>query len=266
LIDIHHHLIYGLDDGSPNLETSLAMARHAAAEGITHIVCTPHANDVYPYKLDVTEERVGILRECLKGELELSVGCDFHLTAENVFDAVSNPLRYSINGKGYLLVEFDDFSIPRQMQNAIRLLQNVGYTLVITHPERYPALLNQPNLLAEWVREGCLVQVTAGSLYGRFGRMAEAFSNELLDRDWVHFVATDAHNMSSRPPHIKKSYRYVANRMGEETARRLFDSNPHAALTGSELPAQPDPKGLWGTAPLDFNVKRLRGTFWIRLV
>src|SRR5206468_1173625 len=132
---------------------------------------------------------------------------------------------------------------------ALLMLQTAGYTLVITHPERYPALLRHSDLLAGWVRDGCLVQVTCSSLYGRFGRSAESFSNELLERDWVHFVATDAHNLSWRPPHMRKSYDYVAQKMGEETANRIFVDNPQAVVEGKALPAQPIPDGLMEDSP-----------------
>src|ERR1700744_2882448 len=112
MIDIHHHLLYGVDDGSPNLETSVKMAEMAAADGITHVVCTPHALDRYPFRPAINAERLATLREQVGSKLTLGLGCDFHLSYDNIEDALKTPQKYTINARNYLLVEFADLMIP----------------------------------------------------------------------------------------------------------------------------------------------------------
>jgi len=265
MIDIHTHVIYGVDDGAPDLKTAAELTQMAIDEGVTHLVCTPHANDKYPYRREVNEARLGELRAMFDEQIGFSLACDFHMNASNIEDALANPLRYSIDGKGYLLIEFPDLLIPSTLVDAMRHLRNAGYTLIITHPERNPFLQQNPERLADFMRDGCLVQVTSASIYGRFGKAAESFANALLQRNWIHFMASDAHHPQWRPLHMKKGYRYVSEKAGEETARRLYVTNPRAAVEGAKWPEQPEPVGLWHGDPFAFEAPAESKSLWRRI-
>jgi protein-tyrosine phosphatase len=258
MVDIHHHLLPGLDDGSTDLETSLAMIRMAAADGITHIAATPHANTRYTFDVARNEELLQTLREKLATEgvkITLGRGCDFHLSYDNIQDAREHPRKYTLNGHEYLLIELPDFSIPRQLDESFYELRLAGMTPILTHPERNPTLQNKPERLAEWIRQGMLVQVTTSSVLGHMGKAAERVSHRLLTDRWVHFLATDAHNLKHRPPKMREACELVASKYGEAYAQRICTDNPLAAFEGRPLPTQDEPLNLFETKKPSFFAK-----------
>ena len=244
MIDIHHHLLFGLDDGPRDLETACAMVDLAVANGITHIVCTPHANDRWAFTPEINSEKLAEIEASAGSRMTLGLGCDFHLTYDNIQDQFKNPSKYTINGRRYLLVEFPDYGIQPSIAETLYEFIASGVVPVVTHPERNATLQAKPDMMAEWIRMGCVVQVTAGSLLGRFGQRAEALSHMLLKRNWVHFLASDAHNTSSRPPNLGDGHQALAKEYDLGTADRLCIHNPRAAFYGEPLPPQPEPLGL----------------------
>src|SRR6201996_7970759 len=244
MIDIHHHLLFGLDDGPSDIEISLAMAEMSMQSGVTHIVCTPHSSEHYKFDPALNRERLEKIKQRLGDRIQLALGCDFHLMYDNIEDAIAHPEKYSINGKQYLLVEFPDHSISQNMKEIFFRLGTAGLISIITHPERNPLLARHPERMADWLRSGCYIQITAASLTGRFGKVAQRVSHELLKQNWVNFIATDAHDLTSRPPMLRDAYNLVTDKYGAETAERLFVHNPRAAFFGETMPPQPDPEGL----------------------
>lgn len=244
MIEIHYHLLSGVDDGPKDIEASLALAEASIAEGVTHIVCTPHANNHYAFQPELNREKLEILNERLSGRVTLGLGCDFHLSFDNIESAFQNRTRYTINGKKYLLVEFPEMGIVHQISDTFCRFLALGIIPIITHPERNPVLAKDPGRMVDWLRAGCLVQITAASLTGRFGKAAEAMSHELIKKNWVHFIASDAHSIAGRPPCMRQAYDLLKSRYGQTTADRLCVHNPRAAFMGEYLPPQPEPIGI----------------------
>jgi protein-tyrosine phosphatase len=249
MIDIHNHVLYGLDDGAQDLETSIAMARAAIENGITHLVCSPHANDDYPFKPEVIAERIAELRDSIGDELTLGLGCDMHLSYDNIDDQFHNPTKYTINGKQYLLIEFPSLFIPQQISDSIYRMCAMGVVPIITHPERNPVLVENPERMVPWLRSGCLIQLTAGSILGEFGKHSEAACRSLLEKNWVDIVSSDAHNVTSRPFCMQQAHARIEQLYGVETADRLCIHNPHAVFYGEATPPRPKSRGLREDAP-----------------
>jgi protein-tyrosine phosphatase len=247
MVDLHCHILFGLDDGPKLLEDSLAMAEDAIADGITHVVATPHCSSQFLFDFAAVQAKRDALAEKLHGRLKLATGCDFHLNHENLLAIRKHPAPFCINQKDYLLVEFNEFSIPPAMDQTLHELQLAGLRPIITHPERNPILRSQPDRLLHWVGLGCFAQITAGSLSGVFGPGAKEDAWSWMTRGLIHFVSSDAHNTARRPLKLRFAYDAIAQQLGEETARALLIENPLAAFHGDPLPyvpemAEPEPR------------------------
>lgn len=235
LVDIHSHVLYGLDDGARTLEDSLAMVRMAAEHGTTDLVVTPHANPDYEFSPERIAERIQEISAASGEALRLYPGCDFHLSYENIQDAIDKPNKYTINHGVYLLVEFSDLLISRSTAEVFARLMEAGMIPIITHPERNALLRQRLPDLAAWASGGALLQITAQSLIGEFGRRAQEFCELLLRRGLVHFVASDAHDCQRRPPRLDLAHAWLAENCGSEAADGLCAENPRAVLSGQPL-------------------------------
>jgi protein-tyrosine phosphatase len=184
----------------------------------------------------------GKLRELLNQRgLKFSLGCDFHLSYDNLKDIDAHHGRYVIGETGYLLVEFSNYAVPPQMTSVLFRLLDRGTIPIITHPERCPGLLHNADRVLEWVDAGCIVQVTASALTGRWGEPARAYARSLLDRDAVHVLATDAHDNVHRPPILSAAREMVSRHYGRDVAEALVTHNPTAIVAGQTLPYFPRP-------------------------
>jgi protein-tyrosine phosphatase len=239
MIDIHSHVLPGLDDGARTIDESLEMLHLAAASGTTDIVATPHANSEFCFDHAKVKKSFLELAEQSSSFISLHLGCDFHLSYENVSNALNNPSKYTINNTRYLLVELPDLLTPSMVHQGLRQLIRANLIPVITHPERNVSLQCKLDELMHWMADGSLVQVTAQSFLGRFGPIAKNISEKLMSKGLIHFVASDAHDCVDRMPDLSEAYQYVSSRYGTEHANSVFTYNPACAIAGESLASNP---------------------------
>jgi protein-tyrosine phosphatase len=238
MIDLHSHVLPGFDDGADSLEEAIDMLRMAAAAGTTDIVASPHSNAEYVFDPVRAVSAIAELQRAAPGLPRIHYGCELHFTLENVEAVLCSPETWSIAHRGYVLIEFSDFVIPKTTGEILARLVAAGTPPIVVHPERNRILQKNLAGLETWIHQGSLVQVTAQSVLGHFGRSAKAAADHLLDRGMVHFLASDAHNANHRPPVLTAGRQVLEERFGPETAERLLVTNPRAVLDGASIPAQ----------------------------
>jgi protein-tyrosine phosphatase len=241
MIDLHCHILPGVDDGARTLVEAIAMCRMAAADGCEAMIATPHQRRGEWWNDD--REHL----QALAGELQAAVGAGFRIALggevhvdPQLLDEVERlpgggilPLA----GSRYLLIELDVFTTPAQASNLVHEISLAGWRPIIAHPEFVPWLVEEPDRLGRLVSLGATAQVTAMSLTGDFGRRPQHDALAFLGAGLVHFVASDSHSTRNRPPGLRRAYQTIAARWGEETARRLTSDNPRAVLEDRPLPA-----------------------------
>ena len=240
MLDMHLHILPGVDDGSYSEEMSLEMAEIALDSGIDCVIATPHANQMGRFENFYTPEfaaRFDRLREILAlNRIPLNVLNGMEIMCSNdMTEKIKDGRLVGLNGTGRYLIEFPFQADLSWINGRINDVTGIGKTPVIAHAERYDCVKNDPDIVGDWVRMGAIIQVNRGSLFGRFGRASFQAADYLLNEDLVDLIASDAHGIEWRAPFLLDAYDEVAARFGRERAVRLFDENPRAIAEGRSI-------------------------------
>lgn len=239
MIDLHSHLLPGLDDGAKTLETSLEMARMAVADGISLMACTPHMMPgVYDNKSAGVLAAVGRL----KGELEKAAiplrivpGADVHVVPDLVRKLNSGEA-LPLSRTRYFLFEPPHHVVPPGLAKLTKDLVAAGWRPILTHPERLTWIETAYDLICQLDEQGVAIQLTAGSVTGRFGERAQKWSKLMLEEGRVDIIASDAHDTRRRPPVMSQARDVIEAMLGPEAARRMTLDNPLVILKDQALP------------------------------
>jgi protein-tyrosine phosphatase len=250
LIDLHSHLLPGIDDGAKDLAMSLAMARLAASDGISTIACTPHIlPGVYNNSGPAIRQAVARLAEGIAKAgipITLVTGADVHI-APDLDVQLRDGRALTLNNSRYLLLEPPHHVLPPRLEDLIFGLQAAGYVPILTHPERLSWVEGHYDLIRRLVSSSVLMQITAGSVVGRFGRGPRYWAERMLDEGLCHLLATDAHNIEQRAPRLAEARDVVARRLGDDEAINLVLGRPQGILNNrgpAELAPLPQTK-VW---------------------
>ncbi len=232
MIDLHCHFLPGVDDGPRTLDEALTLAAASVANGITKAVMTPH---VYPEVFDNTLATLAPVFSRYQEALEIAgiplqilLGGEVRLHADifQLLAAGQLPEMGRLDGKRIVLLELPDAHIPVGALESCKRFSNQGFRPMIAHPERNKEVMRDPMRIKPFVDTGCLLQVTAASIIGRFGASASDAAHRLLSKGMVAAVATDAHNMAHRPPLLREARVVIEQRYGTELAYRLTEETP----------------------------------------
>ncbi len=243
MIDCHSHLLPGIDDGARTMDIALSMARTAVASGITTAVMTPHhLNGVF------TNTRTSILKAVAQFRLKLAEqdiplniypGSELHLVPE-LLDQLQQgeAMTYADRGKA-VLIELPKATVPTGSEQVLESILYRGWTPIIAHPERNNTLRRNRELVGEWVREGCKIQLTTQSCSGEFGHEIQSVCRYWCEQGWAHLIASDAHRPEGRAPDMRSGAHKIHKWLGEDATRLMTEEKPQRLLSGEDLHALP---------------------------
>lgn len=239
MVDIHCHILPGFDDGSPDIDESLAMARMAASSGVTAIVATPHfpGEAASLQRLDALVGKYGQLVRAVEQAglpLKLYPGAEILCLPETPRLAARQALP-TIGNTSYLLAEFYFNESAGYMSQMLDALAEAGYHPVVAHPERYRAVQLDPGLAEQWFLQGYILQLNKGSVLGAFGTRVQQTANRILDGGYAHLIASDAHGSVRRTPHIGALRQWMEGRVEPAYAQVLLERNPARLVEGRPM-------------------------------
>lgn len=238
MFDLHNHLLPAIDDGAKDWDMAMAMARMAYEDGIRGMVFTPHNSAWWSrYFQDKIVPLANEFQQRIndKGwELEVGAGAEVYVELD-ILKRLKDGRAAPLNGSRYLLVELGFTTWPLYVDDIMFQLQASGYTPVLAHPERYAAVMEKPQLMQALAERGVIGQVTSGSLEGKFGSHAQKTAMLLLERNWAHYIATDAHELVNRTPTMKVPFQILMSHFGEERAIMMTRTIPEMIFRNREL-------------------------------
>ena len=229
-IDIHCHILPGIDDGPETLAESLEMIEMACDDGASHIFATPHIlKGLHNNSSETIMSSLNNFRDHVNNGMEVLYGADVRIS-NDLIDLIERKEIPTLNGSEYLLLEFPFYVMPPNIETMIFTLRQRGIIPIIAHPERYPYLMRNLQQMKRLRDMGVLYQVTAMSVTGGFGRDICGTCFSMIKEGLVDFVASDAHNSKLRPPILSRAYKEIKKEFNTEAAERLFFQNPRKIL------------------------------------
>jgi protein-tyrosine phosphatase len=246
VIDLHCHVLPGLDDGPGDIDGSVALARLASADGTRTMVATPHVREDYAYDLDLIGERAAVLNDRLAEDgVDLRVETGGEVALSRLSQLTDSELeKLCLGSSRSVLVESPYQQATDTLEDALFNVQLRGFTPVLAHPERSPSFMSDPDRLARLVERGLLCSVTSASMAGKFGRTVQRFVRLLFERGLVHDVASDAHDIRARAPGLTAGFRVLDRDLPGLAAQMDWYASaaPAAMLAGDPLPERPSLK------------------------